>query len=421
MLDRKISIIGLGYVGLPVAVAFGEKGQVIAFDINEQRIKTLKDGLDTTFEVKADEIKNTNILFTSNPEDILLADFHIVAVPTPINKSKQPDLAPLLNATKTVASILKQGDIVVYESTVYPGCTEEECVPILEQESGLKFNTDFGVGYSPERINPGDKEHTFKNIKKIVSGSSPEVLKIVADTYKSVVSAGVLELNSIKVSEAAKVIENTQRDINIALINEFALIFNRLQIDTEAVLKAAGTKWNFLPFRPGLVGGHCVGVDPYYLTHKAIAVGFHPELILAGRRTNDRMGSYVVEQVSKLMTKKKIHVVDSRILIMGLTFKENCTDLRNTKVVDIVNEFKSLNCKVDVYDPWASKNEAQVEYGINLINSLKNNIYDSIIIAVAHNEFRKIGLDKIRKLGKANHILFDLKFIFPKEKVDGRL
>ena len=419
--DRKISIIGLGYVGLPVAVAFGEIAPVIGFDISEKRIAELKDGHDSSFEVEPDDLKKIEIIYTSNPKDLCQADFHIISVPTPINKAKQPDLTSLFSATETIGSILKKGDIIVYESTVYPGCTEEDCVPILERESGLKVNVDFGVGYSPERINPGDKEHTFKKIKKIVAGSTTEIASIVAEAYKSVIKAGVYEASSIKVAEAAKVIENTQRDVNIALINELAMIFNRLNIDTEEVLKAAGTKWNFLSFRAGLVGGHCIGVDPYYLTHKASKVDYHPEIILAGRRINDSMGRYVVEQVSKLMTKKRIHVVDSSILIMGLTFKENCHDLRNTRVVDMIEEFKGYNSKVDVYDPWVDKLEAQDEYGIIPIESLHRNTYDAIILAVSHNEFQKMGSEQIRKLGKANHILYDLKYIFPKEKVDGRL
>jgi UDP-N-acetyl-D-glucosamine/UDP-N-acetyl-D-galactosamine dehydrogenase len=437
-MKRKISVIGLGYVGLPVAVAFGNNSNVIGFDVNEKRLAELRKGHDCTREIEARDLKAANIHFTSNPEDLRQADFHIVAVPTPINEAKQPNLTPLLSATETVGNILKPGDIVVYESTVYPGCTEEECVPILENQSGLTYInksscnvsplvaekeiiSGFFVGYSPERINPGDIEHNFTNIKKIISGSTPETLEILAETYSSVVKVGVHKTSSIKVAEAAKIIENTQRDVNIALINELALIFNKLNIDTEEVLKAAGTKWNFLPFKPGLVGGHCIGVDPYYLTHKAIEVSYNPEMILAGRRLNDSMGYYVADQVTKLMTKKRIHVVDANILIMGLTFKENCPDLRNTKIIDLVREFQSYNCNVDIYDPWVDKNEALEEYGITPIDEPKTGTYGAIILAVAHDEFKVLGAGEIRNYGKKKHVLYDIKYLLEANDVDGRL
>ena len=421
-MESKIAIIGLGYVGLPLAVEFGKATKTVGFDINEPRVQELKDGKDSTLEVEIEELKQAkNLTYTINPDDIRDCNIYIVTVPTPIDQHKRPDLTPLIKSSETLGKLLNSGDIVIYESTVYPGATEEVCVPILEQYSGLKFNQDFYCGYSPERINPGDKEHRVTTIKKVTSGSTPETASKVDDLYKSIITAGTHKASSIKVAEAAKVIENTQRDVNIALINELALIFNKLNIDTEEVLKAAGTKWNFLPFRPGLVGGHCIGVDPYYLTHKAIEVGYHPEMILAGRRLNDNMGNYVAEQVSKLMTKKRIHVVDANILIMGLTFKENCPDLRNTRVVDLVEEFKGFNCNVDVYDPWVDKEEAKHEYGIMPVEQPIEGKYDAIILAVAHNEFKNMGEGLLRKLGKENHVLYDIKYLLSANEVDGRL
>ena len=422
MNNKKIALIGLGYVGLPLAVEFGKKRKVIGFDINQNRINELKDGIDVTLETTAQELKEADQLsYTSNLDDIKDCGIYIVTVPTPIDKHKRPDLTPLEKSSESVGKILKIGDIVIYESTVYPGATEEICVPILEKQSGLKFNQDFYCGYSPERINPGDKEHRVTTIKKVTAGSTPEIATKVDKLYQEIIVAGTHKASSIKVAEAAKVIENTQRDVNIALINELALIFNKLDIDTESVLEAAGTKWNFLPFRPGLVGGHCIGVDPYYLTHKAIEVGYNPEMILAGRRLNDNMGSYVADQVSKLMTKKRIHVVDANVLIMGLTFKENCPDLRNTRVVDLVQEFEGFNCNVDVYDPWINKEEALNEYSIKPINEPVQGKYDAIILAVAHNEFKEMSVEQIRAYGKDNHVLYDIKYLLKVGEVDGRL
>lgn len=421
-MENKLAIIGLGYVGLPLAVEFGKKINTTGFDINQARIQELKQGKDSTLEVDPDELEQATMLsYTTNPDEIRGCNIYIVTVPTPIDRHKRPDLTPLIKASETVGKLLNSGDIIIYESTVYPGATEEVCVPILEQQSGLKFNQGFFCGYSPERINPGDKEHRVTSIKKVTSGSTPEIADRVDALYQSIITAGTHKASSIKVAEAAKVIENTQRDVNIALINELALIFNKLNIDTEEVLKAAGTKWNFLPFRPGLVGGHCIGVDPYYLTHKAIEVGYRPEMILAGRRLNDSMGHYVAGQVSKLMTKKRIHVVDANILIMGLTFKENCPDLRNTRVVDLVEEFKSFNCNVDVYDPWIDKDEAQHEYGIMPVAMPVEGKYDAIVLAVAHNVFKEMGVMQIRKLGRENHVLYDIKYILKADEVDGRL
>ena len=417
-----IGIIGMGYVGLPLAVEFGKKYETIGFDINANRIKELKSGKDSTLEVEPEELKKiTNLQYTSELDQIAGCDVYIVTVPTPIDEFKQPDLRPLKSASLTVGKVLNQGNIVIYESTVYPGATEEVCVPILENESGLTFNRDFFAGYSPERINPGDKEHRVSTIKKVTSGSTPEIAEFVDQLYKSIITAGTHMASSIKVAEAAKVIENTQRDVNIALINELALIFNRLGIDTQAVLEAAGSKWNFLPFRPGLVGGHCIGVDPYYLTHKAQAIGYQPEVILAGRRINDGMGKYVANQVVKLMVKQAIPVANSNILILGLTFKENCPDLRNTRVVDIVEELNSYNANVDIYDPWVDKEEAKAEYGINMIDALDGEKYDAIILAVAHKQFAELGVDKILKSAKNEHILYDIKHLLSKELVDGRL
>jgi len=422
MKAKKIAIIGLGYVGLPLAVEFGKKREVIGFDINQERITQLNDGNDSTLEITLQELKDaTQLSFTTNIDDIKDCEFYIVTVPTPIDKNKMPDLMPLEKASETVGKVLKKGDIVIYESTVYPGATEEICVPILEKHSGLKFNESFYCGYSPERINPGDKEHRLATIKKVTAGSTAIVANIVDELYQEIIVAGTHKASSIMVAEAAKVIENTQRDVNIALINELSLIFNRLNIDTEEVLKAAESKWNFLPFRPGLVGGHCIGVDPYYLTHKAIEVGYNPEMILAGRRLNDNMGIYIADQVSKLMIKKRIHVADSNILIMGLTFKENCPDLRNTRVIDLVSEFENFNCKVDVYDPWANQAEAYREFGITPVSEPINSNYDAIILAVAHQEFKQMTLNQIKSFGKDNHVIYDVKYIFEAYQVDGRL
>ena len=422
MNNKKIALIGLGYVGLPLAVEFGKKRSVIGFDINQSRINDLKNGVDSTLETTSEELKDAvHLSYTTNLNDVKDCEIFIITVPTPIDKHKRPDLTPLEKSSEAVGSILKKGDIVIYESTVYPGATEEVCVPILERQSGLIFNKDFYCGYSPERINPGDKEHRVTTIKKVTAGSTPEIATEVDELYQEIITAGTHKASSIKVAEAAKVIENTQRDVNIALINELALIFNKLNIDTESVLEAAGTKWNFLPFRPGLVGGHCIGVDPYYLTHKALEVGYNPEMILAGRRLNDSMGSYVADQVSKLMTKKRIHIVDANVLIMGLTFKENCPDIRNTRVVDLVEEFKGFNCNVDVYDPWVDKDEVVHEYNIKPIDKPIKGKYDAILLAVAHDEFKALTVEQIRAYGKDNHVLYDIKYLIKANKSDGRL
>ncbi len=419
---KKIAIIGLGYVGLPLAVEFGKKRVVIGFDINQCRINDLKNGVDSTLEISSEGLKNAvHLSYATNVNDLKDCKIFIITVPTPIDKHKRPDLTHLEKSSEAVGSILKKGDIVIYESTVYPGATEEVCVPVLEQQSGLTFNKDFYCGYSPERINPGDKEHRVTTIKKVTAGSTPEIATEVDELYKEIVIAGTHKVSSIKVAEAAKVIENIQRDVNIALINEFALIFNKLDIDTESVLKAAGTKWNFLPFRPGLVGGHCIGIDPYYLTHKALEVGYNPEMILAGRRLNDSMGSYVADQVIKLMNKKRIHVVDANVLIMGLTFKENCPDLRNTRVVDLVKEFEGFNCNIDVYDPWVDKDEALHKYGINPIDQPSEGKYDAILLAVAHDKFRDLSLAQIKAFGKDSHVLYDIKYLLKANEIDGRL
>lgn len=430
-MKNKIAIIGLGYVGLPLAVEFGKIVDTVGFDINEDRVEELKKGKDSTLEVESDNFQRaTKLSFTINPDEIRDCNIYIVTVPTPINDHNRPDLTPLIQSSETIGKLLNKGDLVIYESTVYPGATEEVCVPVLEQYSNLPYihennckqlTEGFYCGYSPERINPGDKQHHVTTIMKVTSGSTPEIADKVDALYKTIITAGTHKASSIKVAEAAKVIENTQRDVNIALINELALIFRKLNIDTEEVLKAAGTKWNFLPFRPGLVGGHCIGVDPYYLTHKAEEVGFHPEIILAGRRLNDSMGSYVADQVIKLMTKKRIHVVDANILIMGLTFKENCPDLRNTRVVELIEDFQSLNCNVDVYDPWVDKKEAQDKYNLLPVTEPKEGKYDAIVLVVAHNEFKKMGVEKIRRLGRENHILYDIKYILAANEVDGRL
>ncbi|WP_029778617.1 Vi polysaccharide biosynthesis UDP-N-acetylglucosamine C-6 dehydrogenase TviB [Acinetobacter baumannii] len=415
-------MIGLGYVGLPLAVEFGKKVPVVGFDIYQKRISELKSGQDHTLEVSPEELKQAaQLSYTTNLEDLKDCNFFIVTVPTPIDNYKQPDLTPLVKASTSIGKILKKGDIVVYESTVYPGATEEVCIPVLEEISGLTFNKDFFAGYSPERINPGDKLHRVTNILKITSGSTPEVADYVDEVYNLIIEAGTHKAASIKVAEAAKVIENTQRDVNIALINELALIFNKLGIDTEEVLKAAGTKWNFLPFRPGLVGGHCIGVDPYYLTHKAQAIGYHPEIILAGRRLNDSMGAYVVTQLVKGMIKKKIQVEGAKVLVLGLSFKENCPDIRNTKVIDIVKELQEYHMDVDVYDPWIDSEETQHEYGITPVKQPTAGQYDAVILAVAHNEFKEMGIEAIRSLGKTSHVLYDLKYVLAQSESDIRL
>lgn len=420
--ELKIAIIGLGYVGLPLAVEFGKKVPVVGFDIYQKRIDELQSGQDHTLEVSPKELKQaTHLSYTTNLQQLADCNFFIVTVPTPIDEFKQPDLTPLVKASESIARVLKKGDVIVYESTVYPGATEEVCIPILEKNSGLKLNQDFYAGYSPERINPGDKLHRVTNILKITSGSTEEVADYVDQVYNLIIEAGTHKAASIKVAEAAKVIENTQRDVNIALINELALIFNKMGIDTEAVLEAAGTKWNFLPFRPGLVGGHCIGVDPYYLTHKAQSMGYHPEIILAGRRLNDGMGAYVVTQLVKGMIKKKIQVEGAKILVLGLSFKENCPDIRNTKIIDIVHELQEYHIQADVYDPWVDAAEAEHEYGICPISNLENGKYDAVILAVAHQQFKVMGADAIRALGKADHVLYDLKYVLSQAESDLRL
>lgn len=418
----KIAVIGLGYVGLPLAVEFGKKHTVVGFDINADRIAALNAGTDHTLEVSDEELAQAaHLSYSSDITALKDCNFFIVTVPTPIDDYKQPDLTPLIKASEAIGGLLKENDIVVYESTVYPGATEEVCIPVLEKVSGLTFNQDFYAGYSPERINPGDKEHRVTNILKVTAGSTPEVADFVDEVYNLIITAGTHKAPSIKVAEAAKVIENTQRDVNIALINELAVIFNKMNIDTQAVLEAAGTKWNFLPFRPGLVGGHCIGVDPYYLTHKAQAIGYNPEIILAGRRLNDSMGEYVVTQLVKTMIKKRIQVEGAKVLILGLSFKENCPDVRNTKVIDIVHELEEYNIDVDVYDPWVDKAEAEREYAISPISKPAINHYDGIILAVAHHEFVDMGVEQIRSLGKDKHVLYDLKYVFDKEATDIRL
>ncbi|HLS80398.1 MAG TPA: Vi polysaccharide biosynthesis UDP-N-acetylglucosamine C-6 dehydrogenase TviB [Steroidobacter sp.] len=418
----KIGVIGLGYVGLPLAVEFGKVFKTVGFDIKAARVAELKKGRDSTLEVEPKELREARKLkYTTSLKDLKPCQVFIVTVPTPIDGYKRPDLQPIEAASQLIGQVLKKGDIVVFESTVYPGCTEEVAVPILEKLSRLKFNRDFFAGYSPERINPGDKEHRLTTIKKITSGSTPEVADFVDSLYATIVKAGTHKASSIRVAEAAKVIENTQRDVNIALINELALIFNRLGIDTEEVLLAAGTKWNFLPFRPGLVGGHCIGVDPYYLTHKAQEIGYHPEMILAGRRINDNMSIYVAERITQLMIRKRIHVKGARILVMGLTFKENCPDIRNSKVVDVIRELQKFGAKVDVYDPWVDAKEAEHEYGIKPIRAPSKGKYDAIVLAVGHQQFRDMGISAIRALARKPHVLYDIKYVFPADKVDGRL
>ena len=417
-----LAVIGLGYVGLPLAVEFGKNRSVVGFDIDAKRVADLQEGRDATLEVSAEELhKAHGLRFSSSLSELKHCNTYIVTVPTPIDAHKSPDLTPLLSASASIGKLLNPGDVVIFESTVYPGATEEDCVPILESVSGLKFNLDFFVGYSPERINPGDKAHRLTTIEKVTSGSTPEVADFVNDLYASIITAGTYKASSIKVAEAAKVIENTQRDLNIALINELAMIFNRMGIDTEEVLKAAGTKWNFLPFRPGLVGGHCIGVDPYYLTHKAQQIGYHPEIILAGRRLNDRMGRYVAGQMVKAMLRKRIHVQGSRVLIMGFTFKENCPDLRNTRVIDVVEELQEFEVIVDVYDPWVDVEEAEKEFGITPISQPEAGQYDGVILAVAHETFASIGITGLRKLCRKDHVVYDLKYLIPSEKSDLRL
>lgn len=425
MLDlqtTKIGIIGLGYVGLPLAVEFGKKYPTLGFDINPGRIADLRQNIDHTLEVESNELKSAHLLsFSADKAALSQCNVYIVTVPTPIDQHRQPDLTPLIKASQTLGAVIKTGDVVIYESTVYPGATEEDCIPVIEQVSGLKFNQDFFAGYSPERINPGDKLHRVTTIKKVTSGSTPAVAQFVNALYGSIITAGTYQASSIKVAEAAKVIENTQRDLNIALINELAVIFNKLGIDTEEVLLAAGTKWNFLPFRPGLVGGHCIGVDPYYLTHKAQAVGYHPEVILAGRRINDSMGRYVVSQLVKTMIKRQIGVAGAKVLVLGLTFKENCPDIRNTKVVDIIQELKEYDIAADVYDPWINAAEAEHEYGISPVAAPAAESYDAVILAVAHQQFKELGAQGIRAFGKANHVLYDLKYVLSAADSDVRL
>lgn len=420
--NLKIAVLGLGYVGLPLAVEFGRKYNVIGFDINAKRVSELKSGRDHTLEVSAEDLTQaTYLTYSSSLDDLKTANFFIVTVPTPIDEHRQPDLTPLIKASETLGKVVKSGDIVVYESTVYPGATEEDCIPVIEKISGLKFNQDFYAGYSPERINPGDKQHRVTTIKKVTSGSTPDVAEIVDQVYRSIITAGTYKASSIKVAEAAKVIENTQRDLNIALINELAVIFNKLGIDTEEVLLAAGTKWNFLPFRPGLVGGHCIGVDPYYLTHKAQSIGYHPEVILAGRRINDGMGRYVVSELVKEMLKRRIHVNGAKVLVMGLTFKENCPDIRNTKVVDIITELEEYGVVADVFDPWVNAAEAQHEYGITPLVQPEAESYDAVLIAVAHKEFKALGSSGIKAFAKPEHVIYDLKYVLSASDADLRL
>jgi len=419
---QKIAVIGLGYVGLPLAIEFGKIRPVIGFDINQSRINALREGRDDTLEASEEELREASQLsFTTNPADLADAQIYIVTVPTPIDAHKRPDLTPLIKASETLGKVLKRGDIVIYESTVYPGATEEDCVPVLERISGLTFNEDFFAGYSPERINPGDKTHRLPDIRKVTSGSTPDIAEKVDQLYASIITAGTYKAESIRVAEAAKVIENTQRDLNIALVNELAIIFNKMGIDTEAVLKAAGTKWNFLPFRPGLVGGHCIGVDPYYLTHKAEAVGYHPQVILAGRRINDGMGAYVAGQLVKTMLKRRIQVNGARVLVLGLTFKENCPDLRNTRVVDVVHELQDYGIHIDIYDPWSNPDEARHEYGVDLVEAPQDDYYDGIVLAVAHDQFKVMEGNGMRAFGKANHVLYDLKNVLGAHESDLRL
>ena len=416
------AVVGLGYVGLPLAVELGKKYPTVGFDVKPDRVAELRQGSDSTLEVEpADLEAAVQLSFTSDVAGLKQCNIYIVTVPTPIDRNKQPDLSALQAASRTVGSVLKQGDIVIYESTVYPGASEEVCVPILAAASGLEYNKDFFAGYSPERINPGDKKHRLTSICKVTSGSTPATADAVDALYASIIPAGTHKTSGIRVAEAAKVIENTQRDVNIALINELAMIFNRLGLDSQEVLEAAGTKWNFLPFRPGLVGGHCIGVDPYYLTHKAQETGYHPEMILAGRRINDNMGIYVAQQVAQLMIRRRIHVLDARILVMGLTFKENCPDIRNSRAVDVVRELAGFNARVDVFDPWIDPEDTRAAFGIEPVTDLKDSTYDAIVVAVAHDKFKAMGVDAIHALGKSKHVLYDIKQVFPREVTDGRL
>lgn len=420
--NMKLAVVGLGYVGLPLAVEFGKKRSVIGFDINPKRIEELIAGTDRTLEVEDSDLAAAKwVHYTCEPDKLAEANVFIVTVPTPIDEYKQPQLQPLIRASETIGKVLKEGDIVIYESTVFPGATEDVCVPVLESVSGLRYNEEFYAGYSPERINPGDKKNRLPNIVKVTAGSTPQVAERIDQLYKEIITAGTHQAPSIKVAEAAKVIENTQRDVNIALINELALIFNQLGIDTEDVLKAAGTKWNFLPFRPGLVGGHCIGVDPYYLTHKAQSIGYHPEIILAGRRLNDSMGSYVASQLVKAMLKKCIQIQDSRVLVLGFSFKENCPDLRNTRVVDVLHELAEYGVYTDVYDPWVDPKDAQDEYQVTLVQNPKKHTYDGIILAVAHDQFLKMGAENIRQFGRDKHVLYDLKYVLGRHDSDLRL
>ena len=420
--QARLAIIGLGYVGLPLAVEFGKQFQVVGFDVNPRRIQELSAGHDRTMELTADQLKSaTHLTCTSDPAQLAGVDGYIVTVPTPIDAYKRPDLTPLIRASETVGKALKRGAVVIYESTVYPGCTEEDCVPVLEKHSGLKFNIDFFCGYSPERINPGDKTHTVTQIRKVTSGSTPETARAVDALYRAIVTAGTHQAPSIRVAEAAKVIENSQRDINIAFVNELALIFDRMGIDTQDVLAAAGTKWNFLPFRPGLVGGHCIGVDPYYLTHKAQALGYHADVILTGRRINDNMGVHVANRVVKLLIEKGQRVQGAKVLVLGITFKENCPDIRNSRVIDVIRELADFGCEVSVYDPWGDPEEVKHEYGLTLSSSLNGAWQaglDAVVLAVAHDQFKNLDFSSFRK---ANAVIFDIKGILPKEQVDGRL
>ncbi|MBC7500209.1 MAG: Vi polysaccharide biosynthesis UDP-N-acetylglucosamine C-6 dehydrogenase TviB [Herminiimonas sp.] len=421
-LNTRIAIIGLGYVGLPLAVEFGSRYPTLGFDINQRRVDELKRGIDVTLEAEKEQLAAaTRLTYSTDIDDLRQATVYIVTVPTPVDDHKRPDLTPLQKASETVGAVIKKGDTVVYESTVYPGATEDYCVPVIERISGLKFNDDFFVGYSPERINPGDKEHRLTNIVKITSGSTPETADFVDSLYASIIHAGTHKASSIKVAEAAKVIENTQRDLNIALMNELAILFRKMDIDTEDVLKAAGTKWNFLPFRPGLVGGHCIGVDPYYLTYRAEGLGYHPQVILAGRRINDNMAGYVVGQLIKQMIKRSIPLDGANVLVMGLAFKENCPDLRNTKVIDIIEKLKDYNIRVDVHDPWVSAESAEHEYGLTPIRAPERGAYDAIVLAVAHREFKELGAAGMRRFGKSTHVLYDLKYVLPKDEADIRL
>ena len=420
--ELKIAIIGLGYVGLPLALAFEKKRSVVGFDIEKKRIDELLSGIDKNLESTKEELQNIKQLnFTSNKAELKSVNCYIVTVPTPINEFKEPDLNPLFKASETVGKLIKKGDLIIYESTVYPGCIEEQCVPTLEKFSGLNFNKDFFCGYSPERINPGDKEHTVSNIKKITSGSTPEIADLVDDLYNEIVTVGTHRAPSIKVAEAAKVIENTQRDLNIALINELSIFFNKMNIDTQAVLDAAGSKWNFLPFKPGLVGGHCIGVDPYYLTYKAKSIGYDPKIILAGRELNDKMGNHVASQLITAMKKKSIQIEGAKILIMGLTFKENCADIRNSGIKNVIESLKNFNCDLDLYDPWVDKEDIKKTYNINPSFTLNENTYDGIIIAVAHDKFKAMGFNTIYNLCKKNYIIYDLKYLFTSDKIELRL